>query len=386
MSAPEEEHAGLVDMMGHESDRTLTRHRRPLVRLQRQALGLALAVVITPVCSSAKDVAAMPTGAFAESQSAAIAAQSEAEKLMGGRPFQMVLMDGQRVLMSTSSPGSSLVTPVPLASISKAVTAMVVMRLVEEGLLRLDQTLGEILAPEMIPESWAPVTIEQLLSHQSGFGDDRNRWFDSSYQNCYETFVSIVRRSDRPRSRAYQYSNTNFCALSLAIISVTGVAYEEATFRYVFRPLGIARQQMNDEYVNLLGAGGWEISALTTARLISALDPRASISPLSVASRRLMIQRSTYNYGLGVWIWDENTFGHSGTLYRARNIAVRLASGRVVVILTQATFPESGLELLSTAQRVDQIFGSSCSPMNCKVVGPDPFLGDSHHLLRQTYF
>jgi hypothetical protein len=127
------------------------------------------------------------------------------------------------------------------------------------------------------------------------------------------------------------------------------------------------------------------MSALSTARLISALDPQAPISPLSVSSRRTMLQRTHYTYGLGVWIWDENTFGHSGTLIRARNIAVRVPSGRVVVLLTQATYPESGLDLLTIAKSIDLSYSTACARESCEPVGPDPFLGDAHHLLRQTY-
>ncbi len=383
---PREVLDGLLDRKGHEGRPNLKRDRRVPVRLWRRAIGLSLAL-IAPLGMGIPATRAAGTPVMMQPQldRAAASAQAEAERLLEGRPYQVVLMQDHRVLMSTSSPGSSLKTPVPLASVSKAVTALVIMHLIENGLLRLDQPLGEILPAEMITDPWKPVTIEQLLTHQSGFGADRDRWFNSSYRTCFEAFTRTVFRDNPSGSRAYEYSNTNFCALSLAIIAVTGVSYEEATFRYVLRPLGVSRQTMNDEYVNLLGAGGWQMSALATARLISALDPQSSISPLSDTSRRTMIQRSTYNYGLGVWIWDENTFGHSGTLNRARNIGVRLPSGRVVVILTQATYPESGLDLLPIAQRIDQNFGSACAQDDCDPVGPDPFFGDQPHPLRQTY-
>lgn len=315
----------------------------------------------------------------------AFVAQEKATDLMGGRPFQIVLMEGQRVLMAAASSETSLVTPVPLASISKAITAMVVMRLVEEGVLELDQTLADVLPPELVSEPWRPTTIRQLLTHQSGFSDDRTRWFNSSYETCFEAFRLTVRRDSPTNRGSYRYSNTNFCALSLVIIFSTGVSYEEASYRYVFRPLGIKRQSMDPEYINLLGAGGWRLSALDTARIISALDPRAAISPLSVTSRRSMTERTTYNYGLGVWIWAEDTFGHSGSLNRARNIAVHLPSGRVAVILTQATYPESGLDLLSDAESIDRAYEAACATTSCASVGPDPFLGDVIQPVRGTY-
>lgn len=363
------------------------RSRRPLKRLLRGAFGVGLTSVLfgASISMGHSSVAALQVPSNPRLDAPAEAALVTAESLLGGRPYQLVVMQGQNVLFSASSAGTSLTTPVPLASVSKAITAMVTMRLVEEGLLTLNRTMADILPSEMITEPWRNITVKQLLAHQSGFGDDRTRWFNSSYTSCFEAFMTTVNRDKPSNTGTYRYSNTNFCALSLIINAITDVSYEEAAFRYIFRPLGISRQKMNEEYVNLLGAGGWEMSALSTARLISALDPQASISPLSIASRRTMIQRNHYNYGLGVWIWDESTFGHSGTLNRARNIAVRLPSGRVVVLLTQATYPESGLDLLSIAKSVDQSYSSACARQSCEAVGPDPFLGDAHHLLRQTY-
>ncbi|MGA0879311.1 MAG: serine hydrolase domain-containing protein [Ilumatobacteraceae bacterium] len=359
--------------------RTLPRASGSTAPVVRSAVaGILLAGALVGPASGA------PSPAPSRNVRPAAAAQAKAEDLMGGRPFQIVLMEGQHVLMAAASTGTSLITPVPLASISKAITAMVVMQLVEEGSLDLDQTLADVLPLELVTEPWRPTTIRQLLTHQSGFSDDRTRWFNSSYDTCFEAFRLTVRR-DSPTGRgSYEYSNTNFCALSLVILFTTGVSYEEATYRYVFRPLGIRRQAMDPEYTNLLGAGGWRLSALDTARIISALDPRASISPLSVASRRAMIERTTYNYGLGVWIWADDTFGHSGSLNRARNIAVHLPSGRVAVILTQASFPESGLDLLSDAESIDRAYAAACATM-CTSVGPDSFLGDVIQPVRRTY-
>lgn len=275
--------------------------------------------------------------------------------------------------MTASSPGSSPFTDVPVASISKVVTSLSAMHLVELGRLDLADTLGDLFPAALVPDRWRAVTIEQMLAHTSGFAADRDRWFNDTYPSCFEAFRRTVQR-DAPAALGYEYSNTNFCALSLAIGNVSGPSYEDAAFRLVLRPLGIDRKVMDPQYANLAGAGGWRMSAIDIARVVAALDPQARLSPISSAFRSRMIQQTTYNYGLGVWIWDAETFGHSGSLYRARNIAVRLPSGRVVVILTQATFPESGLDLLPIAQRIDAAYAESCA-QDCTFAGLDPFNG-----------
>ena len=53
-----------------------------------------------------------------------------------------------------------------LASVSKPITAVATMQLVERGRLALDDTVGKWL-PEM-PPALRPITVRQLLSHQSG--------------------------------------------------------------------------------------------------------------------------------------------------------------------------------------------------------------------------
>lgn len=303
---------------------------------------------------------------------ASLSARNTAYDLLGDRPFQAVLMSGQRAVMTASSIGTSPFSDVPIASISKLVTSMSVMRLVELGKLDGTSTLGDLLPRSIVPDRWRMVTVNQMLSHTSGFSADRDRWFNDTYSSCFDAFQRITRR-DSPGAPSYEYSNTNFCALSLAVGSVSGPSYDDAAYRLIFRPLGIGRKVMEPQYANLSGAGGWRMSALDVGRIVSALDPAASTSPLSSNTRTLMTQRTSYNYGLGVWIFDEGTYGHSGSLYRARSIAVHFPTGRTVVILTQATFPESGLDLLPIARRIDAAYEEACSSGPCEFRGLDPF-------------
>lgn len=336
-------------------------------------------VVISPAAPTRAAVGDVQPVTSAETSTVTVTqagddARRIAYQLLGDRPFQAVLMNGQRAVMTASSLGSSPFTDVPIASISKVVTSMTVMRLVENGTLTLNDTLGDLFSPIIVPDRWRSTTITQLLSHTSGFAADRDRWFNDTYSSCFDAFRRIVNR-DSPTTSGYEYSNTNFCALSLAIGAVSGPSYEDAAYRLLFRPLGIGRKTMDPQYANLAGAGGWRMSALDVGRIVSALDPAAQVSPLSSATRTQMIQQTSYNYGLGVWIWDQQTFGHSGSLYRARSIAVRLPSGRVAVILTQATFPESGLDLLPIAQRIDAAYDAACANSPCEFRGLDPFNG-----------
>ena len=353
----------------------MTSTRRPLVASLLAAVLCAVDIAPAGGALDAQQVASSEASTLTIT-AVADQARRTAYELLGDRPFQAVLMSEGHPVMTASSAGTSPFTEVPVASIAKLVTSLTVMRLVDSGRLSLDASLGSLLPQSVVTEPWRTVTVMQLLSHTSGFAADRDRWFNDTYASCFDAFTRTVRR-DSPGG-GYEYSNTNFCALSLVIGAISGPSYEDAAYRLLLKPLGIDRKSMDDQYANLAGAGGWRMSALDIARIASALDPQAPLSPVSSDSRLRMIQKTTYNYGLGTWIWDAQTYGHSGSLYRARNIAVRLPSGRVAVIMTQATFPESGLDLLPIAQRIDAAFAASCAADPCTFRGLDPFNGLPH--------
>ena len=54
-----------------------------------------------------------------------------------------------------------------IASVSKAYSGAVALTLVDEGLVELDDTLGELL-PSIAPAAWSEVTLAQLMQHTSG--------------------------------------------------------------------------------------------------------------------------------------------------------------------------------------------------------------------------
>src|SRR5207237_5111089 len=53
-----------------------------------------------------------------------------------------------------------------IASVTKQFTAAAIMMLVEEGKVRLDDSIAAYINP--MPESWAKITVRHLLTHTSG--------------------------------------------------------------------------------------------------------------------------------------------------------------------------------------------------------------------------
>ncbi|MFB6613081.1 serine hydrolase domain-containing protein [Streptomyces sp. NPDC085524] len=138
-----------------------------------------------------------------------------------------------------------------IASIAKAFSGAVALRLVDQGLLSLDATIGEVLPAQ--PAAWHAVTLRQLLQHTSGLPDysadpaflrilqaDPRHVFDP---RTLLDFVAGEPLLFRP-GVLYEYSNSDNIAVALMAEAVTGRPYEELLKELVYRPLGLRRTSL----------------------------------------------------------------------------------------------------------------------------------------------
>jgi D-alanyl-D-alanine carboxypeptidase len=133
-----------------------------------------------------------------------------------------------------------------IASTAKAFSGAVALRLVADGALSLDSTIGRTLP--RLPRAWRSVTLRQLLNHTSGLPDytedpefaqllvsDPRRTFDP---RRLLDFVADEPLRFRPGTR-YRYSNSDNIAVALMAEAVTRTRYEELLREIVYRPLGL---------------------------------------------------------------------------------------------------------------------------------------------------
>jgi CubicO group peptidase (beta-lactamase class C family) len=142
-----------------------------------------------------------------------------------------------------------------VASVTKMATAIAVLRLVDRGLLRLDQPLVDILPAEHRPVALTPEqTLHHLLSHTSGLAnyhdDDDPTW--ASFTSCWDRVPTyhVRRPADMlplfadlpavgPPGVRYQYNDAAFILAGLAIEAVTGRAFNDVAAGEVFGPAGM---------------------------------------------------------------------------------------------------------------------------------------------------
>ena len=136
-----------------------------------------------------------------------------------------------------------------IASISKTITAITTLRLVEQGLLTLDDPVGDVLIRQLgvtnADADAANITVRGLLSHTAGLGKGQDLMFGNgavSYADAAAQALTSVGGS------GYNYSNLGFVLLTVLIESVTGKTYERVVNDELLEPLGIEGMRMTSTY------------------------------------------------------------------------------------------------------------------------------------------
>ncbi|MFJ2033504.1 serine hydrolase domain-containing protein [Streptosporangium sp. NPDC087985] len=186
-------------------------------------------------------------------------------------------------------------TPANVASLSKSITAVCLMSLIDNGRLRFDTQLRAL--PRSFRRATGPwssravgnITIEQLLRHTSGITFDPTQSGLAGIPNAGSSDVILIRRAlarplgTSPASEVY--NNINYAILGLVIQTITREPYESYCQRTALAPRGA--QGSIGSGTRAMGAfGGWQISAVDYAMFARAYDPRARL--LSPAGHRFI--------------------------------------------------------------------------------------------------
>jgi CubicO group peptidase (beta-lactamase class C family) len=132
--------------------------------------------------------------------------------------------------------------PVRIASISKLVTAIGVMRLVEAGKLDLDADVGELLGFPLRNPAFpdTPVTLRLLLSHRSSVTDAAGYW-QTPLGGEVRGILDDPRAWDAAHAPGtyFRYANLNFPLVAQVMERATGERFDRLMDRLVLRPLGV---------------------------------------------------------------------------------------------------------------------------------------------------
>ncbi len=132
-----------------------------------------------------------------------------------------------------------------IASMTKSITAMCVIKLRDEGLLRLDNPAADYV-PELTTLRYptadsAPITVRQLLTMSAGFPQD-DPWADRQLAvdaaDFSDWLLGGISFSNPPGVR-FEYSNYGYAILGRIVTNVSGVPYQVYATRSILEPLGM---------------------------------------------------------------------------------------------------------------------------------------------------
>lgn len=146
-----------------------------------------------------------------------------------------------------------------IASLSKPLTAIAILQLVDQGHLALEDRVFKILsdaappgdAAETVDPRLGDITVQQLLAHTGGW--DRDQSFDPMFQSVRiaaslgqpppASAQLVIRfmmgqRLDFDPGQRYAYSNYGYCLLGRIVEQRSGLAYEQYVRERIFAPLG----------------------------------------------------------------------------------------------------------------------------------------------------
>ena len=179
-----------------------------------------------------------------------------------------------------------------IGSISKVFTAVVVLQLAAEHRVDLGMPVQHYL-PGLLPASYPPITVRQLLNFTSGLpdttlGDGDASWFAAHRFESWTPEQLVAEAVSHPLvfapGTAQQYNGTGYYLAGLLIEHVTGHSYADEVQARVIRSLQLARTYVPDRRDPRLPGPHAHGYVAVTADGVTTLDDVSEQSPFRWAA------------------------------------------------------------------------------------------------------
>jgi D-alanyl-D-alanine carboxypeptidase len=264
-----------------------------------------------------------------------------------------------------------------IASVTKTFVAALVLQLVEEGKLRLDDTVERWL-PGLVPKGHA-ITVRQLLQHTSGLFDyveepsvlrspDR-RWTPEEL-----IALATAHPIERMRPRRFSYSSTNYLLLGLIAEKAGGAPLATQLRRRLFAPLDLRDTSFEPGLVRGAHVHGhrppshngvvtgppedtsaepawwtWAAAAMVSTpddlqRFFAALLEGRVVKPALLRQMTTVVPAGRLDYGLGIAAFRTPcgpAWGHTGNGQGTITVAWNTADASRQLVLVVNAYPLS---------------------------------------------
>lgn len=283
-----------------------------------------------------------------------------------------------------------------VASVSKLVTAVTIMKLVEDGLLDLNQKvfgfdgiLNDPIFLNYIDDRVNDITVKNLLNHSAGW---TTRWGDHLFmhesiarqmnlplplsQDDIITFALAKRLHFQPGTRS-SYNNLGYVILQRVIEKTSGESYESYVLKNIFNPIGVydafiaynfdsLRYPLETRYyevpeaesvpsfdgqenlylksrggndIRSLGAaGGWVISSVSLVKFLLAIENASDSKIISKKSSEIMAQTEPGIHPLGWrWVSSDGSKWRTGSFAGTSALAISRSDGVTFAFITNTS-------------------------------------------------
>ncbi|WP_030543705.1 serine hydrolase [Streptomyces albus] len=232
----------------------------------------------------------------------------------GGR----TVWSGGRGTAAEGTPGDR--TQYRVGSITKVFTAVLVLRLREEGLIGLDDPLGRHLPDTGVGE----VTIAQLLSHSAGLtAEPPGPWWERTPGELRPGLPDVL--GDRPvlhpAGRVHHYSNPGYALLGSLVEHLRGEPWEKVLLQEVLEPLGMTRTGVRPRAPY---ARGWAVHPWADVMLP---EPAEDLGTMAPAGQLWSTAADLSRFAAFLMRGDERVLGAETVAEMRRPAAVPLPGG-----------------------------------------------------------
>ncbi|MET9011778.1 serine hydrolase domain-containing protein [Streptomyces olivaceoviridis] len=287
-----------------------------------------------------------------------------------------VVRDGQAVWhgarTSVDGHGPDETVQYRIGSITKTFTAVLVMRLRDEGVLDLGDPLEKHLPGTGAGES----TIAELLAHTAGLAAESPApWWERTPGSLRPALSDVLGEQPllHPVGRRHHYSNPGYTVLGALVEELRGAPWEEVLRAEILEPLGLHRTSTQPEHPH---AGGWAVHPWADAmlpeptedlgrmapagqlwsttgdlarfaaflargdeRVLSAESVREMRTPAAPAEAADVVDGDTYGLGMQIQCRDGRLLvGHSGSLPGfLANLTISVEDDAAAVVLANCT-------------------------------------------------
>ena len=144
-------------------------------------------------------------------------------------------------------------TPFIIGSLSKSITGLAIMQLVEANEIELDAPVQRYIPWFAVGDEGASaqITVRHLLNHTSGLSTKTGRSFQGSGDTSNDALEQAVRELSsvqltEPVGATHQYSTINYSVLGLIVQSASGQSYERYVHEHIFDPLEMHRSSTSE--------------------------------------------------------------------------------------------------------------------------------------------